>query len=355
MVPGARAHSVDELSAELGPRDDPETIVEGVKRAICASLGAVVTVSCAAAANSFLAKTAAEATKPDAAVVWRDRDIREVYEALELADLPGLGPATNTRLRARDIDSVTALYHLGRPGAERAWGSVVGAYVHSALHGHDEWPAPRPRQRLSHGRELEPALRTWERARPLVRFVASCVMHRCRLEGVAPRRLALEILTGDLEGLTAAAPVAPTNDERRALRAVSALWDGLAGTTADGPRRFAVTALDLVRWPSPQPGLFDASPADVQALLDTVHARSGARALTLGESADRTGRYTGVKISFEHIPSLDEFAWLGIEVPPVGAAGATCMPRASAPRRVGRCPAARTAPSGAHPALRPRP
>ena len=319
VLPGGKAHSIDELSAELGPRDHPETIIEGVKRAICASLGPVVTVSCGVAANAFLAKTAAEANKPDAAVVWRDGDIPAVYEALELADLPGLGPATEARLRARDLHSVTALYHAGRPGAERAWGSVVGAYVHSALHGHDEWPAPRPRQRLSHGRELEPALRTWDRGRPIVRFVTSCVVHRSRLEGVAPRRLALEVLTGEFEGLNAAAPVAPTNDERGALRALSALWDRLAGTTSAGPRRFAVTALDLARWPSPQRELLAAEPADVQTLLDTVRARFGARAITLGESTDRTGRYTGTKISFGHIPSLDEFAWLGIEVPRVRA------------------------------------
>ena len=164
VVPGARSHSVDELAAELAPSDEPEAILEQVKAAIAETLGPVITVSCGVAPNAFLAKTAAEANKPNAAIVWRARDIPEVYETLELADLPGLGPATEARLRARDIDTVTALY-AGRDGAQWAWGSIVGRYVHAALHGHDEPPPERPRRRLSHGRTLEPRLRTWAKAR----------------------------------------------------------------------------------------------------------------------------------------------------------------------------------------------
>ena len=71
-------------------------------------------MSCGVAPSAWLAKTAAEAHKPKAAVVWRIEDIPEVYADLELSDLPGLGPATERRLRRRHIDSVTALYHTQR-------------------------------------------------------------------------------------------------------------------------------------------------------------------------------------------------------------------------------------------------
>ena len=100
--------------------------------------------------------------------------------------------------------------------------------------------------------------------------------------------------------------------------AASALWDGLAGTTQSEPRRFTVTALELVAWPSRQGELFNREPTEVQALIDTVRSRFGARAIALGDSVDRSGRYTGVKIAFEHIPAIAEFEWLGIEVPEVG-------------------------------------
>ena len=51
-------------------------------------------------------------------------------------------------------------------------------------------------------------------------------------------------------------------------------------------------------------------------MLDTVRKRFGARAVTLGESTD-PARDTGLKISFEHIPDMEDFRWLGIDVPDV--------------------------------------
>ena len=291
-----------------------------MKAAIAEAVGPVITVSCAIAPSAYLAKTAAEANKPDAAVVWRIDDIPAVYEALELDDLPGLGPATEARLRARGIDSVTGLYHAGRLTAAWAWGSVVGTHVHGALHGHDDAVARRPRVRLSHGRVLEPRLRTWARARPIVRFLVTCAVHRCRREGVAPKRLLLEVVTEHGQRWSAEAPVAPTNHERAALRAVTALWDAVGAKAKAGPLRLTVSATELVPWPTAQVELFEREGTELQGLLDKVRGRFGAKAITLGDSADRAGHYTGVKIAFEHIPAIAEFEWLGIRSAAGGAA-----------------------------------
>ena len=88
----------------------------------------------------------------------------------------------------------------------------------------------------------------------------------------------------------------------------------------EGPLRFSVVASHLVEWPPRQYELFDRTGAGMQGALDKVRRRFGARAVTLGDSTDRTGRYTGLKISFEHIPSVDDFAWLGVQVPETGGA-----------------------------------
>ena len=80
---------------------------------------------------------------------------------------------------------------------------------------------------------------------------------------------------------------------------------------------FTVAASGLAPWPPRQSELFPRDDDRVQGLLDTVRARFGARALTLGESLDRSARYTGLKIAFEHIPALEDYARLGIEVPRV--------------------------------------
>ena len=60
--------------------------------------------------------------------------------------------------------------------------------------------------------------------------------------------------------------------------------------------------------------LFEHEGGEVQSLLDTVRERYGVRSLTFGHCADRTGRYTGAKISFEHVSSIEHLSWLGIKV-----------------------------------------
>ena len=104
---------------------------------------------------------------------------------------------------------------------------------------------------------------------------------------------------------------------------------GDARRAAEGVRQWRAPSTAYVRcspatpslpWPSPQGELFHHEPTQVQALIDTVRNRFGARAIALGDSVDRWGRYTGVKIAFEHIPAVAEFEWLGIEVPKVGKA-----------------------------------
>ena len=315
VIPGATSRSIDELSADLDTNDDPRAILVAVKAAIRQAVGPIVTVSCAVAPSAYLAKTAAEANKPDAAVVWRPEDIPGVYADLELSDLPGLGPATEARLRRCGIDSVTALHAAQRAVARWAWGSVVGEDVHDTLHGRAPRERPRPRRRISHGRVLEPRLRAWERGRPIMRFLVSVTLHRCAREGVAPAALALEIVGEHGRAWSRAARIEPTNDERKALAAASGLWDAAAQRAQENPMRFTVAASGLTPWPPRQSELFARDDDRVQRLLDTVRGRFGARALTLGESLDRSGRYTGLKISFQHIPDITDFERLGIEVP----------------------------------------
>ena len=82
--------------------------------------------------------------------------------------------------------------------------------------------------------------------------------------------------------------------------------------------RFSVTAAQLAPWPPRQGELFARDDDRGQGLLETVRRRFGARAISLGDTRDDTARYTGLEISFEHIPEIADFEWLGIEVPRVG-------------------------------------
>ena len=151
-----------------------------------------------------------------------------------------------------------------------------------------------------------------------MRFLVTVTLHRCAGTEVAPRRLTLEVAGEARRVWTRGAWVEPTNHEADALQAVSALWDGIAAKAREGPLRFSVVASHLTEWPPCQGELFERTGTGVRAALDTVRRRFGARAVTLGESTDGA-RYAGLKISFEHIPAIDDFEWLGVPIPELGA------------------------------------
>ena len=238
VLPVAAVHSIDELSARLCPRDDPRVLVAGVKSAVAAALTERVPVSVAVAPSAWLAKTAAEAHKPSAAVVWRRSDLPGVYAGLELEDLPGAGPRVCKRLRSAGIGSVRALHDADRSRAIVAWGSIEGERVRLGLRGEDV-PAPaRVRRSVAHGRVLGRS-GCWRGSRQVVRWLAVCALRRCVEGGQVPRRVAVEVATRAGEVRTGAALIPSSGHERELLRAVSALWDAAADAATArwaGPR-----------------------------------------------------------------------------------------------------------------------
>ena len=130
-LPVAAVHSIDELSARLSPRGHPETIVDRDHASVEDALTRFVPVSVGVAPSAWVAKTAVEAIKPLAAVVWRPADLPDLYDSLELEDLPGAGPRMadpNDRLPPRHLQ-----WPFGRPPwstqvaniACLGWGSLI--------------------------------------------------------------------------------------------------------------------------------------------------------------------------------------------------------------------------------------
>ena len=179
VLPVAAVHSIDELSARLSPRDDPESVVDCVKRSVADALTPLVPVSVGVAPSAWLAKCAAESNKPSAAVVWRPDDLPAVYTGLDLEDLPGAGPRVCARLRASGLTTVTAIYAASRSRVIAGWGSIEGERVRLALRGEDVPARAALRRLVAHGRVLTGSDRSWTEARQIVRWLAVCALHRC--------------------------------------------------------------------------------------------------------------------------------------------------------------------------------
>ena len=239
------------------------------------------------APSAWLAKCAAEANKPDAAVVWRRDDLPAVYADLKLEALPGAGPRICARLRAAGLTTVEAIHAASRSRVIDAWGSIDGERVRLALQGEDVPARVTRRRSVAHGRVLTGGDRCWREARPIVRWLAVCALHRCAEGGQRPGRVRLEVVTvggavrgglGRLDG---------QGSELDLLRAVSTLWDDAAASGPHDPPARVGVVLEALRDRSAA-SLFEADPRErrLQWMLDRVRDRYGARSLLWGECAD---------------------------------------------------------------------
>ena len=272
VLPVAAVHSIDEVSARLSPRDDPESVVDRVKRSVAGALSPLVPVSVGVAPSAWLAKCAAEAHKPLAAVVWRRDDLPPVYAGLEFEDLPGAGPRICERLRAAGLTTVEAIYAASRSRIIVAWGSIEGERVRLAV----------------------------------------CALHRCADGGQAPGRVRLEVGTVGGVVRSGVGRLDAFGYEFDLLRAVSMLWDEAAASAADDPPGRVGVLLEALCDPT-APTLFEVDPRErrLQWTIDRVRARYGARALLWGVCGDPRGPYTGAKIAYHSFPDMARLRWLG--------------------------------------------
>ena len=283
VLPVAAVHSIDELSAQLSPWDDARCVVDRVKRSVAGALSRFVPVSVGVAPSAWLAKCAAEAHKPSAAVVWCPDDLPAVYADLKLEDLPGAGPRICERLRAAGLTTVEAIHGASRSRIIVVWGSIEGERVRLALQGEDVPARVSRRRSVAHGRVLTGPDRCWREARRIVRWLAVCALHRCAEGGQAPVRVRLEVVTVGGAVRDGVGRLGAFGYELDLVRAVSTLWDEAAASGPDDPPARVGVVLEALR-DRTAPSLFEPDPRErrLQWMLDRVRDRYGARALLWG-------------------------------------------------------------------------
>ena len=273
----------------------------------------LVPVSVGVAPSAWLAKCAAEANKPNAAVVWRRGDLPAVYAGLELEDLPGAGPRICVRLRAAGLTTVEAIHGASRSRIIAAWGSIEGERVRLALQGHDVPARVSRRCSVAHGRVLTGRDRCWRAARQIVRWLCVCALHRCAEGGQCPGRVRLEVVTAGGAVRGGVGRLGAFGHELDLLRAVSTLWDEAAAPGSNDPPARVGVVLEALCDAS-APCLFEAHRRErcLQWMVDRVRDRYGARALLWGECGDPRGPYTGAKIACQSFPDWARLRWLGL-------------------------------------------
>jgi DNA polymerase-4 len=152
LAPVVQAASVDEFYLDLTGTErlfSTETL-EATARRIRESVLArtEVHVSIGGGTNRAIAKLATGRAKPAGVCIVAPGHERAFLDELDLADIPGVGPAFAEALRARGLVRVRHAVDVQREWLERWFGKRRGAWLHRRVHGLDDSEVePRERRR----------------------------------------------------------------------------------------------------------------------------------------------------------------------------------------------------------------
>ena len=311
VAPVHEVHSVDEVSIALSPSDDPARLMQALREAVTSEFSPALSFAAGVASSIWLATVAAECGKGPTgerggAVDWTVPGVLpDVLFELELEDLPKVGPRKAERLRRFGIESVRQFYDAPLSRIGDAYGSIDGERMWLAMHGHDvRWTTRRTPKSMSHSRVLERSVRA--KAESIARWLALCGWVRARGAGLRPGKVRLEGKVGERLFVALCAIPYP-GGEREALGATSTAWRALRERCL--PQRITVVLEEL----SPDPWQFvdllegsESFDRPIDLAFAEIRKRFGVRAIQRGVTEDPTGPYTGLKIAFDRVPSLEE-------------------------------------------------
>ena len=311
VVPVREVHSVDEVSIKLSPSDDPAALMGALQDAVYSTFSPALSCAAGVASSVWLAKVAAECGKGPSgerggAIDWtRPGVLPEVLFELELEDLPKVGSRKVERLRRYGIESVRAYYDAPLSRIRDAFGSVDGERIWLAMHGHDvRWTRRTTPRSMSHSRMLDCSSRS--KAEPVARWLGLCGWLRARSAGLRPRTVRLQGKESD-QLYVVLSQIQYPGSEREILGAISAAWRALRERCR--PERITVILHELSPDPWGHVDLLERTQTfdtPLDSAIAGIRERFGVRGIRRGETGDPTGPYTGLKIAFERIPTLEE-------------------------------------------------
>jgi len=240
-------HSVDEFSCRLGGRDRPlsaaTALAEAIRDSVTNRVGVAMRCSIGLGPSRLLAKTAGEMHKP-AGFDWLSPEVLpEKLAAFSLRDLPGIGKNMERRLIEAGIRDIRGLWAMQPKHARRVWNGVDGERFLRALHGEDIPDPATGTHSLGHSQILSGPNRNAEGARLVTRRLLIKAATRVRRGGGFEARASGEV--------------------------------------------------------SPREALC--------AKIDALNQRYGQDTVIFGERPVEIAPYTGAKIAFGRIPTVEEF------------------------------------------------
>jgi DNA polymerase-4 len=297
LAPVVQAASVDEFYLDLTGTErlfageSLEASARRIQREVLERTR--IDVSIGGGTRRVIAKLASSRAKPAGVHVVLPGQEQDFLDALDLAELPGVGPALADELRRRGLVRVSDARAVQREWLERWLGKHRGAWLHRRIHGVDDSDVdPRERRRsVSAERTFFTDLaRDEDLDRRLMEIVAS-VASTLRGKGMRARTLSVKLRDHDFRtrGRSRTLPEAVESDAV-ILDVTRQLLHDLRAERRVPVRLLGVALSSLAgRDEAHQLGLFSAPVAgeterdrSVSRLVDTIRTRFGREAVKPG-------------------------------------------------------------------------
>ena len=263
--------SLDEAFVDLEQADLPDLEVatltafaEDLRRRLTAATGGL-TASVGVATSKFVAKVASDLDKPDGLVVVPPGTETALLGPMRVSVIPGVGPATNERLRRAGIHTVADLERVGLEELVRQVGRAHGTSLHELAHARDDRAVVAEREAKSVSTEgtYESDLTDRRLMEGLLTRQAREVAARLVSSGLSGRTVTIKVRLHDFTTLSRSATLAsPTDRAATVARVARGLLADL--DTSGGVRLLGVGVTGLADWV--QEDLFgDAGAADGSA------------------------------------------------------------------------------------------
>jgi len=215
--------SIDEayldVTEHLEPWGSGTAVAREIKRRV--SQERRLTVSVGVGPNRLVAKIASDFDKPDGLTVVKPVRVREFLDPLSVRSLPGVGPASELRLKRKGIETIAELRALALDRLKTLFGKH-GQWLYDCARGIDERPVRTHRERksLSCERTYAKDLQRLEEMDQELERMAERVSRGLKKRELSAQTVTVKVRYGDFTTLTRSHTLpSPTSDEQ-----VMATW-----------------------------------------------------------------------------------------------------------------------------------
>jgi len=218
FTPVIQPVSIDEayldVTGHLEPWGSATAVAREIKRRVSQDRG--LTVSVGVGPNRLVAKIASDFDKPDGLTVVKPARVQEFLDVLSVRCLPGVGPASERRLKKSGIETIAELRAVPRDRLKTLFGKH-GQWLYNCARGIDERPVRTHRERksLSCERTYAQDLSNLEDMDTELDRLAERVSRGLKKRELSALTVTVKVRYGDFTTLTRSHTLpSPTSDER---------------------------------------------------------------------------------------------------------------------------------------------